>query len=129
MKKKIKGKGLGLSVVFLLIGVLLGMGRAAQQETRVIVRNPFQPPPAVTRRLLAEKVAPATPLQKYAVEAFVLKGIVADKAMVLSPDGEVYIVKKGTKMGRRGGVVVGVYRDRLAVKRGDKVIYLSFPKE
>ncbi len=129
MEEKEKGKVFWVLTVFLLAGVLPGMGRTAQQRVGVIVRNPFQPPPAVTRRLLVRKVIPTTPLQKYDLESFVLRGVVADRAMVLSPDGEVYIVKKGTKMGRRGEVVVGVYRDRLAVKRGDKVIYLSFPKK
>jgi hypothetical protein len=129
MERREKGKGFWFLMIFLLAGMLPGMGRAAQQSVGVIVRNPFQPPSAVTRRLLVKKVVPATPLQKYDVESFALRGVVADRAMVLSPDGEVYVVKKGTRIGRRGEVVVGVYRDRLAVKRGDKVIYLSFPKE
>ncbi len=113
----------------LLSSVMPGMGFAAPRGALVVVRNPFRPPPAVTRSLVVKGIAPASPLQKYELESFVLKGVADKEAIVLSPDGDVFIVKKGTKIGRRGEVVVGVYRDRVAVKRGDRVIYLLFPKE
>jgi len=97
----------------------------------VVIRNPFQPPSVVTKRLLQSKKRqiPLSPLQKYDVESFVLTGVVADMAMVVSPDGSTYIIRRGTKIGKYGEEVVGVYRDRVAVKRGDKVIYLAFPKD
>ncbi len=97
----------------------------------VVIRNPFQPPPAVTKRLLRAKRANVllSPLQKYDVESFVLTGVVDDMAMVVSPDGATYIIRKGTQIGKYGEEVVGVYRDRVAIKRGNKVIYLAFPKD
>jgi len=97
----------------------------------VVIRNPFQPPSVVTKRLLQSKKrqVPLSPLQKYDVESFVLKGVVADMAMVVSPDGGTYIIKRGTKIGKYGEEVVGVYKDKVAIKRGDKVIYLAFPKD
>jgi len=116
-------------------GVALGTGGQGPGgqalAPSVVVRNPFQPPPAVTRRLLQskEKHIPQSPLEKYDVESFVLKGIVADMAMVVSPDGSTYIIKRGTRIGKYGEVVVGVYGDRVAIKRGKKIVYLTFPKD
>ncbi len=113
-------------------------GAVEQQEAKgtlpmVVVRNPFQPPPVVTKKLLqmrrAKTRVPQSPLEKYDVESFVLTGIVADMAMVVSPDGSTYIIRKGTKIGRNGEVVVGIYADRVAIRRGKKIIYLTFPKD
>ena len=142
-----KGEG-RLPVVELLLALVLflGLSGAAWASTTEvnggvshgplpssIVRNPFQPPPSVTKKLLQtsklKRHVPQSPLEKYDLESFVLKGIVADMAMVVSPDGNTYIIRKGTRIGKGGEVVVGIYGDRVAVKRGGKVLYLTFPKD
>jgi len=112
----------GIFVMFLFV-------KSGLAKERPIVRNPFQPPAAVTKKLLQAKMEIVSPLQKYDVESFVLKGIAADRAMVLSPDKEVYIIKKGTKIGKYGEEVVDILKDRVAVKRGNKIIFINFPKE
>ena len=95
-------------------------------------RNPFAPPLEIIKVIEAKKVIKKehlSPLQRYDVESLVLKGIVADVAMVLAPDGESYIIRKGTELGRHGEKVTEVYKDRVAVKRGNRVIYIKFPKD
>ena len=139
-----RGKGRYITAVLMVLAVFVGtpifavgsgfqVGDRAPQSMGMVVRNPFQPPPVVTKKLLQARQAkthvPQTPLEKYDLESFVLTGIVADLAMVVSPDGSTYIIKKGTRIGKQGEVVVGVYEDRVAVKRGDKIIYLTFPKD
>ena len=142
-----RGKGRYISAVLMVLAVFMGtptfaagsvgpgsqVGGRAPQSLGMVVRNPFQPPSVVTKKLLQARQVkthvPQTPLEKYDLESFVLTGIVADLAMVVSPDGSTYIIKKGTRIGKQGEVVVGVYEDRVAVKRGDKIIYLTFPKD
>gem|GEM_PF-1458953 len=95
-------------------------------------RNPFSPPSEIMKVIeqrRAVKKEHTSPLQRYDVESLVLKGIVANVAMVLAPDGESYIIKKGTKLGRHGERVLKVYKDKVAVKRGKKVVYIKFPKD
>ncbi len=130
----------GMILVFLVGTRGLVVGAVAQDHGKrtikplaAVVRNPFQPPPVVTKKLLQARQAktrvPQSPLEKYDLESFVLTGIVEDIAMVVSPDGSTYMIKKGTRIGKYGEVVVGIYGDRVAVRRGKKVIYLTFPKD
>ncbi len=142
-----RGRGRYITAILMVLAVFMGtptfaagsvgprsqVGGRAPQSLGMVVRNPFQPPPVVTKKLLQARQAkthvPQTPLEKYDLESFVLTGIVSDLAMVVAPDGSTYIIKKGTRIGKQGEVVVGVYEDRVAVKRGDKIIYLTFPKD
>lgn len=116
-----------IAVLFCVLLLSFLSARAGSKE-KPIVRNPFQPPPAVAKKLLQVKAEITSPLQKYDVESFVLKGVVSNMAMVLSPDKEVYIIKRGTKIGKYGEKVVDILKDKVAVKRGGKIIFINFPK-
>jgi len=73
-------------------------------------------------------------LQNYDVNSFVVTAIVwgisSPTAMVEAPDGETYVVKTGTLMGRNWGRVIKIKRDRIVVLEtkslpsGDKVSHM-----
>lgn len=63
---------------------------------------------------------PLTPLQKFDLGQFRLAGIITGKdepmALVMAPGGKSYILKKGVKIGKNAGTVVGVEQDGVIVE-------------
>jgi len=115
-----------LALAFVLI--LCGAGFSWEKKiTRVPLRNPFAPPEIIVRK--PKKKVITNPLQKYDVKAFVVKGIInTDKgnlALVIAPDGSVYIVREGMFMGNKGEVIKKITSDRIILSRGNKEIVLT----
>lgn len=82
-------------------------------------RDPFAPLTMVKKPLSIQE-APLTPLQNFDLGQLRLIGVIVGKgastAMVTAPDGKSYILKKGTKVGKNDGVVVGVKPDAVLVE-------------
>lgn len=81
-------------------------------------RDPFVPLTMIKKPLPQD--APLTPLQTYDLSQLRLIGVIvgkgAPKAMVIAPDGMSYILKKGTRVGKNDGVVVGIKPDTVLVE-------------
>ncbi|MDW7756817.1 MAG: pilus assembly protein PilP [Desulfuromonadales bacterium] len=82
-------------------------------------RDPFQPVVQVRRASMPEPEQ-LTPLQKFDLSQLKLIGIILGKgdpvAMVIAPDQKSYILKRGVKVGRSGGVVTLVEKDAVLVR-------------
>ncbi len=82
-------------------------------------RDPFEPLLTV-RKPIENDGLPVTPLQKFDLGQFRLVGIIIGKdepiAMVMVPGGKSYILKKGVKIGKNAGVVVGIEADGVLVE-------------
>lgn len=81
-------------------------------------RDPFQPVVQVRMSAIPEPEQ-LTPLQKFDLSQLKLIGIILGKgdpvAMVIAPDQKSYILKKGVKVGRNGGVVTSVKKDAVVI--------------
>ncbi|BCA80198.1 pilus assembly protein PilP [Desulfuromonas sp. AOP6] len=81
-------------------------------------RDPFQAVVQV-KRVSMEAPEQLTPLQKFDLSQLKLIGIILGKgdpvAMVIAPDQKSYILKKGVKVGRNGGVVTSVKKDAVVI--------------
>lgn len=75
------------------------------------LRDPFEAL-VMIRKPILEEGKPLTPLQKFDLSQFRLNAVIVGKqtpmAMVVAPGGKAYVLKKGTKIGKNGGVVVGI---------------------
>ena len=82
-------------------------------------RDPFKPVVQVRQASMPEPEL-LTPLQKFDLSQLKLIGIILGKgepvAMVIAPDQKSYILKKGVKVGRSGGVVTSVEKDVVLVR-------------
>ncbi|MCP3177420.1 pilus assembly protein PilP [Desulfuromonas sp. KJ2020] len=82
-------------------------------------RDPFKAIVQV-QRVSLEAPEQLTPLQKFDLAQLKLIGIILGKgdpvAMVIAPDQKSYILKKGIKVGRNGGVVTSVEKDAVLVR-------------
>jgi type IV pilus assembly protein PilP len=82
-------------------------------------RDPFEPLTMV-RKSVAREDVPLTPLQTYDLGQLRLIGVIVGKgeprAMVSAPDGKSYILKKGIKIGKNDGVVVGIKPEAVLVE-------------
>lgn len=82
-------------------------------------RDPFVPLTMV-KKPLSPQQAPLTPLQTYDLGQLRLIGVIVGKgastAMVTAPDGKSYILKKGTRVGKNEGIVVGIKPDTVLVE-------------
>lgn len=82
-------------------------------------RDPFEPLTAV-KKPISQQEAPLTPLQSFDLGQLRLIGVIIGKgeprAMVSAPDGKSYILKKGIKVGRNDGVVVGIKADEVQIE-------------
>jgi type IV pilus assembly protein PilP len=82
-------------------------------------RDPFEALLAV-QKPIADTGLPLTPLQKFDLGQFRLAGIIIGKdepmAMVMAPGGKSYILKKGVKIGKNAGTVVGIEADGVLVE-------------
>lgn len=86
------------------------------------LRDPFEPFLKLeVKKTAREQFVPRTPLQQYSVEELRLVGIVwgdggRSSALVEDPRGKGYVVGVGTYLGDRGGKIVRIQLDRLAVE-------------
>jgi type IV pilus assembly protein PilP len=82
-------------------------------------RDPFESLTLI-RKSIVQQDAPLTPLQTYDLGQLRLIGVIvgkgAPRAMVVAPDGKSYILKKGIKVGKNDGTVVGIKRDSVQVE-------------
>jgi type IV pilus assembly protein PilP len=82
-------------------------------------RDPFEPLTMV-KKPIAQKNVPLTPLEKFDLAQLRLIGVILGKgeprAMVVAPDGKSYILKKGVKVGKNDGRVVGIKPDAVLVE-------------
>lgn len=82
-------------------------------------RDPFEPLTMV-KKPIAQKNEPLTPLEKFDLAQLRLIGVILGKgeprAMVVAPDGKSYILKKGVKVGKNDGRVVGIKPDAVLVE-------------
>ena len=90
--------------------------------TSIGKRDPFRSPfddMDEFNPLKPENQSILSPLQNYEVNSFSVKGIVwgisSPTAMVQAPDGNSYIVKTGTLIGRNWGKVVKIKRDSIVI--------------
>jgi type IV pilus assembly protein PilP len=82
-------------------------------------RDPFEPLTTI-KKPIAQQDVPLTPLEKFDLGQLRLIGVIIGKgeprAMVIAPDGKSYILKKGVKVGRNDGRVVGIKDDAVLVE-------------
>lgn len=82
-------------------------------------RDPFTPLTIVMKPVM-QQTDPLTPLQTYDLGQLRLIGVIVGKglptAMVTAPDGKSYILKKGTRVGKNDGVVIGIKPDTVLVE-------------
>ncbi len=82
-------------------------------------RDPFEALLTV-RKPIDDTGLPLTPLQKFDLGQFRLAGIIVGKgepmAMVMVPGGKSYILKKGVKIGKNAGTVIGIEEDGVLVE-------------
>ena len=90
------------------------------EEYRYVVgekRDPFRPF-IILARVPGEP--PLPPLQRYDIPQLKVIGIVlggeSSRAMVEDASGKGYVVSRGTRIGRRNGVIVSIEKDRLIVE-------------
>ena len=90
-------------------------------------RDPFESLLEVKKPVSSERAL--TPLQKFDIGQLRLIGVIIGKgdpkAMVVAPDGKSYILKKGIKVGKNDGTVIGVTRDAVVVQER----YIDFSGE
>lgn len=84
-------------------------------------RDPFLPMILVKRPVDAgEGQFPLTPLQQYETQQYKLTAVIIGYgeplAMLNTPDGKSYIVRKGTKIGKNGGKVTRITADTVQVE-------------
>lgn len=91
-------------------------------------RDPFENPLKEFKAKVPDG-EPLTPLQKYELSQLRLIGVIIGRgqptAMVIAPDGKSFILRKGIKVGKNNGVVVGI--DQNGVKVEEK--YFDFTGE
>ncbi|MDY0269607.1 pilus assembly protein PilP [Trichloromonas sp.] len=82
-------------------------------------RDPFVPL-IEPKKPIATSNEPLTPLQQIELGELRLMGVIVGKgepmAMVTAPGGKSYILKKGVKVGRNNGVVIGVDSEGISVR-------------
>jgi len=82
-------------------------------------RDPFVPLIETKKPVFASD-EPLTPLQQVELSQMRLVGVITGKgepmAMVSAPGGKSYILKKGVKVGRNNGVVIGVDAEGVSVR-------------
>ena len=83
-------------------------------------RDPFLPLTVVRKPVKGESEEPLTPLQKFELTQYRLMGIITGldepRALVSSPDGKSYIIKKGMKIGKNDGKVLQITDEVIEVE-------------
>lgn len=90
------------------------------------VRDPFLSPLGTLQEIPTLTDIPLTPLQKFELEQLRVIGVIVGrgepKAMVIAPDNKSFVLKKGTKIGRNNGSVVGITTEAILIEEQ----YLDF---
>jgi type IV pilus assembly protein PilP len=84
-------------------------------------RDPFAPLLVVSQQPVPiASTEPQTPLESYDIAQLRLVAIIIGKgpssAMVMAPDGKGYILKKGIRVGKNRGLVIGIRSDTVLVE-------------
>jgi type IV pilus assembly protein PilP len=83
------------------------------------LRDPFEAL-VMIRKPVFDDGQPLTPLQKFDLSQFRLSAVVVGKeepmAMVVAPGGKAYVLKRGVKIGKNGGVVTKISPDIVHVE-------------
>jgi Tfp pilus assembly protein PilP len=81
-------------------------------------RNPFRPP-QLNEGIISDIMLPGTPLERFELEELKLVGIMWDvkapKAMIIDPQGEVHVVGKDDRVGRKRGYVAVIREGEVVV--------------
>ena len=81
-------------------------------------RNPFRPPQLIDGNL-PDVVLPGTPLERYELDELKLAGIMWDvkspKAMIIDPQGEVHVIGKDDRIGRKRGYIAVIREGEVVV--------------
>lgn len=91
--------------------------KADSDKFRAALRNPFQsynvPEPTKGGRVLG-------PLECCELGLFRLMAVISgtnrSRALIMAPDGQKYITKKGDVMGLRGGKIIRIYKNKIIVE-------------
>lgn len=128
--KKITCEGKSILILFGLIvsGFFIFAPLANSEEPKEMSGKEEKVDPFAPIELKKVK-APSSALEKYDLNQFEIQGIVImDKermTMIKAPDGESYIVRKGTKIGKNQGEIIQIGPREVVVletfKVGDKV--------
>lgn len=88
-------------------------------DTREGRRNPFRPPSMVEGENADLTIGPGTPLERYEVDEIKLSAILWDiknpKAMFIDPTGEVHILTKDDRIGRRRGFIATIRESEVVI--------------
>jgi len=83
-------------------------------------RDPFANPLKEIRTPLGESKETLTPLQKVDLKQLRVVGVIIGRgepaAMVTGPGGKSYILKRGVKVGKNDGVVVGIDAEKIKIR-------------
>ena len=83
-------------------------------------RDPFVNPLKEIRTPLAASEEALTPLQKVDLKQLRVVGVIIGRgeptAMVTGPGGKSYILKRGVKVGKNDGVVVGIDAEKIKIR-------------
>lgn len=84
-------------------------------------RDPFQPFLLIRRPVDAEAdLSAQTPLQQYDTLQYKLSALIVGygqpMAMVIAPNGKSYVVRKGMKIGKSGGMVMQINKEGILVE-------------
>ncbi len=81
-------------------------------------RNPFRSPQIVAGNL-PDVILPGTPLERYELNELRLAGIMWDvkspKAMIIDPQGEVHVIGKDDRIGRKRGYIAVIREGEVVV--------------
>lgn len=85
-------------------------------------RDPFRSPLFILKK--DKKNIPLTPLQRYDISELKLTGVVwggkvGYKAMILAPDGKGYSVGINSLIGKNGGRVINIGKDKIVIREKD----------
>lgn len=82
-------------------------------------RNPFHPPLTLEDMKGASSILPGTPLERFELDEIKLVGIMweikAPKAMFIDPQGEVHILAKDDRIGRKHGYIAAIREGEVVV--------------
>lgn len=82
-------------------------------------RDPFEVLVMIKKPVIEQGV-PLTPLQKYDLGQFKLGAVIIGEegpiAMVVAPGGKSYVIKKGDKIGKNGGVITEMTLEAILVE-------------
>jgi type IV pilus assembly protein PilP len=84
-------------------------------------RDPFQPFLLIKRPVDAEAdLSAQTPLQQYETLQYKLSAVIVGygqpMVMVIAPDGKSYVLRKGVKIGKSGGIVIQINKEGFLVE-------------